>query len=93
MGLAPVFLLHFLRGVPPLSFHLAFWPGVAFGTLHAFGAVPTFLAIGQGKYAELLGVNLYGLLLCTALFLVPFAVKAPARRHDRGVPSLQEVRQ
>ncbi|MCK7500656.1 MAG: hypothetical protein MZW92_68405 [Comamonadaceae bacterium] len=33
--------------------------------------IPEWWAIGSGKYALLLGTNLYGLLLCTALFLLP----------------------
>ena len=43
------------------------------GLLEAAGAVPQGWAIGAGKYAVLLGVNAYGLLLCTAGFLVPLA--------------------
>ncbi len=91
MGLAPIFLLHFLREVPPLSFHLAFWPGIVFGTLHAFGMVPAFLTIGSGKYAGLLGVNFYGLLLCTGLYLLPVALKPLAMRRARVTPAAQEV--
>lgn len=85
IGLAPVFLLHFLRGVPPLSFHLAFWPGLAAGIMYAFGWVPRAVAIGSGRYATLLGVNLYGLLLCTALFLLPVAVKGLLPNREGNV--------
>jgi SSS family solute:Na+ symporter len=92
MGLAPIFLLHWLEDVPRASFHLAFWPGILFGTLHAFGAVPSFLAIGQGTYAELLGVNLYGLLLCIGSFLVPVALRALAGRQGQATLSWQEAR-
>ena len=74
IGLAPVFLLQGWVRHSPWSFHLSFWPGVGFGVLFAAGAMPAALAIGQGKYALLLGVNLYGLLLCTAGFLLPLAV-------------------
>jgi SSS family solute:Na+ symporter len=71
MGLAPV--LVFFRWVQhsPASFHLSFWTGVVLGVLLAAGWVPQAVAIGDGKYALLLGVNLYGLLLCTALFWLP----------------------
>jgi SSS family solute:Na+ symporter len=71
MGLAPVFL--FFRWVKhsPWSFHLSFWCGVVLGVLLATGAVPDAWAIGGGEYAKLLGANLYGLLLCTALFWLP----------------------
>ncbi len=74
MGLAPVFLFHAMKGVPRISFHLAFWPGIFLGTLYAFWPVPASLTIGAGTYAGLLGINLYGLMLCTALYLLPVAV-------------------
>ncbi|MBI4574128.1 MAG: sodium:solute symporter [candidate division NC10 bacterium] len=93
MGLAPIFLFHFLKGVPVLSFHLALWPGIILGTLHAFGMVPAFLTIGSGKYAGLLGVNLYGLILCTGLYLLPVAAKAVAQRRAGISLALQGVRQ
>lgn len=71
MGLAPIFLLAPLVKHSPWSFHLAFWPGVLLGTLLAAGLIPQAWAIGDGKYALLLGVNLYGLLICVTAFLLP----------------------
>lgn len=71
MGLAPVFLLQRHVRYSPLSFHLAFWPGIALGLLLAANLVPHAWAIGSGKYALLLGTNAYGLLICTAGFLLP----------------------
>ena len=76
MGLAPIFLLAFLPGARALSFHLAFWPGLLFGVLRvvesAFSTTifPAWMSLGGGKYAIDLGVNVYGLLLCTAGYLV-----------------------
>lgn len=75
MGLAPIFLLSFLPGAGRLAFHLAFWPGLVLGVLvtleGAFGAeiFPAWVDVGWGKYADDLGVNLYGLGLCTAGFV------------------------
>jgi len=80
MGLAPIFLLHFLPSVPRASFHLPFWTGLGLGILYTLGWIPPALAIGDGRYAMLLGVNLYGLLLCTGLFLIPW-VFVPLQRH------------
>lgn len=80
VGLAPVFLLQHWVRYSPWSFHLSFWPGVALGILLAVGAVPAVWAIGTGKYALLLGVNVYGLLLCTAGFLLPLVARR--WRHD-----------
>ena len=82
MGLAPIFPLAFLKRASTLSFHLAFWPGVAIGVLHVLGLVPPALAIGGGRHGLLLGINLYGLLLCTALFLFP-ALWADRRKLSR----------
>ena len=76
MGLAPIFLLAFLPRAGALSFHLAFWPGMIFGVLrvaeNVIGAplFPAWVSLGSGKYAVDLGVNLYGLLLCTAGYLL-----------------------
>jgi hypothetical protein len=76
MGLAPIFLLAFLPGVGALSFHLAFWPGVLLGVTRAVEAfaglrlLPGEFALGTGRFALDLGVNVWGLLLCTAGFVV-----------------------
>lgn len=75
MGLAPIFLLSWLPGVGPRSFYYAFWPGLAIGVLKAietFGGVmllPSFLDLGVGPYAQDLGLNVWGLGLCTAGFV------------------------
>ena len=82
IGLAPVFLLSGRVGHSPASFHLAFWTGIALGVLQAAGLIPASWAIGDGKYAVLLGTNLYGLVLCTALFFLPLAL--PGRRRVAG---------
>jgi Na+/proline symporter len=80
MGLAPIFLLAFVRGAGRISFHLAFWPGLVLGVLRvlesALGTAifPTGLALGGGRYALDLGINVYGLLLCTAGYLIGAAL-------------------
>jgi hypothetical protein len=75
IGLAPIFLLAGFTQpgtrAAAWSFHLAFWTGMVLGVLLAAGLIPDSWAIGSGKYAKLLGVNLYGLLLCTAGYLLP----------------------
>ncbi len=71
LGLAPAFVLGLFLEAPPLSFHLAFWTGIAAGLVELLGLLPRALAIGRGTYAVLLGVNAWGLLLATALFLLP----------------------
>jgi len=74
IGLAPIFLFSGRVGYAPLSFHLAFWPGMALGVLQALNLIPPGWAIGGGKYGVLLGTNLYGLALCTAGFFLPLAL-------------------
>ena len=71
IGLAPVFLLHgFVRPTRP-GFHLSFWTGIGLGIALTLGWIPQSWAIGDGRYALLLGTNLYGLILCTAGYLLP----------------------
>jgi hypothetical protein len=82
MGLAPIFLLAPLARYSPWSFHLAFWPGVMLGVMLATNAIPQSWAIGTGKYALLLGTNLYGLAICVAGFLLPLAWQRLL--HERG---------
>jgi hypothetical protein len=71
MGLAPIFLLAPLANYSPWSFHLAYWPGVILGVLFAANQIPASWAISDGKYALLLGTNVYGLMICFAGFLLP----------------------
>ncbi|MEM6599680.1 MAG: Na+/proline symporter, partial [Cyanobacteria bacterium P01_C01_bin.69] len=84
MGLAPIFLLAFIRKASTLSFHLAFWPGLLFGVMRvvesATGSAlfPEAISIGSGKYALDLGVNIYGLLICVAGYLIG-AVLSPKK--------------
>lgn len=73
-ALAPVFLFHRARRASSVSFHLSFWTGLVLGLFFSLGWIPDAIAIGDGRYAQLLGVNLYGLALCTALFWAPVAL-------------------
>lgn len=74
MGLAPIFLFSGCVRYSPLSFHLAFWTGIGLGLADALGLVPHSWSIGGGAYGTLLGVNLYGLLLCTTGFFLPLVL-------------------
>lgn len=71
IGLAPVFILHGLVAPTRLGFHLSFWCGIALGVALTLGWIPPGWAIGDGKYALLLGTNLYGLGLCVLGYLIP----------------------
>ncbi len=80
MGLAPIFLLAWIKPASRLSFHLAFWPGLAFGVMRTvevflkISIFPEAIALGFGKYAVDLGVNVWGLLICTAGYLIGAAL-------------------
>lgn len=80
MGLAPIFLLSFIRRAGVLSFHLSFWAGLALGIWLAVAkaSVPAWMIIGSGKYAVHLGVNVWGLALCSLLY-VAAAFIVPAK--------------
>lgn len=84
LGLAPVFILGLFVEAPPVSFHLAFWTGIVAGLLEVLGVLPRALAIGGGGYSTLLGVNLWGLVASTTLFLAPVAVRTIARRRSEA---------
>lgn len=71
IGLAPIFILHGIVKPTKLGFHLSFWIGIALGFLMTIDVVPEIFAIGSGKQALLLGVNLYGLILCTLGYILP----------------------
>ncbi len=84
VGLAPIFLLSWIRPAGVLSFHFAYWPGVLIGVLRAaetFGHLqifPASLALGSGKYALDLGLNVWGLLLCVAGYLLGAVLRSPS---------------
>lgn len=87
MGLAPIFLLGWLRPAGSLSFHLALWPGIVIGLLlalqklAALPTIPGWVALGHGSYAQTLGINVWGIALCTGLFVTGAAIDAL-----RGLP-------
>jgi solute:Na+ symporter, SSS family len=92
MGLAPIFLLSWLRPAGALSFHLAYWPGVAVGTVRAIETfahidiLPVALSLGTGKFALDLGVNVWGLVTCTTGYLLG-TLLGPRRQAARSLPA------
>lgn len=75
MGLAPIFLLHGFIKPTKIGFHLSFWIGIFLGVAYTMGIIPKVFAIGNGKSALLLGVNLYGLILCFLVYAIPGIIK------------------
>ncbi len=70
MGLAPIFLFYWWDRPGATSFHLAFWFGLGVGLYEVFGMTPAVLRVGDGPYAGLLGLNLWGLIGCVFVFFL-----------------------
>lgn len=71
LGLAPIFMFWKLP-VPKISFFLAIGTGVVCGIAQILNWVPSTWFWTQGKYADLLYINVVGLILASALYLLPY---------------------
>ena len=74
IGLTPVFLFWNIK-VPKLSFYLSVCCGLVFGFLLVFGWFPEALKFSTGKYADLLWINVWGILCCMMLYMLPKWIK------------------
>jgi Na+/proline symporter len=74
IGLTPVFLLWNMK-VPKISFYLSVVCGIFFGLLLVFDLIPKSLIFTQGKYADLLWVNIWGILSCIIVYCLPKWIK------------------
>jgi len=70
IGLAPVFIF-WDKSFPKISFHLAVGVGVVLGMILASGLYPQSLVFFDGKYGDLLSINIIGTLLCFVVFWLP----------------------
>ena len=70
MGLAPVFILWKMKA-PAISFQLSVWFGILVGLSLAFGLFPKALVFTTGRYSTLLWANIWGLIICFILYLIP----------------------
>ena len=74
IGLTPVFI--FWKGkAPKISFHLSVICGLLFGLLLVFQRFPKQLILTEGNYADLLWINVWGILCCTFLYFIPSWIK------------------
>ncbi len=87
IGLAPVFLF-WKKPMPALSFHLSVWTGVAVGILLATGKTPASLIWFDGKYGDLLSLNLWGSVLCFSLFFLPVLFKKRSVEKEGIAPEV-----
>ena len=74
IGITPVFLFWNTK-VPALSFYLSVCCGLVFGFLLVFGWFPEALKFSTGKYADLLWINVWGILCCMMLYMLPKWIK------------------
>lgn len=74
IGLTPVFLFWNMK-VPRISFYLSVLTGLLFGFLLVFNWFPNELQFTNGKYADLLWVNVWGITTCIILYCLPKWIK------------------
>ncbi|OBX22444.1 MULTISPECIES: SLC5/6 family protein [Bizionia] len=70
IGLTPVFLFWNIK-TPAISFYLSVACGLLFGLILIFGIFPEQLIFTEGKYANLLWINVWGILSCIIIYLLP----------------------
>lgn len=70
IGLTPVFLFWKIK-VPKISFYLSVFGGLFFGFALVFNFFPNQLILTQGKFADLLWVNIWGICTCIIVYWLP----------------------
>jgi len=70
IGLTPVFIFWNIQ-VPKISFYLSTICGLIFGFILLLEIFPKALIFTNGKYADLLWVNVWGILSCCLLYFIP----------------------
>jgi Na+/proline symporter len=75
IGLAPVFLF-WNKSMPKFSFYAPVIFGLLMGVMLVFELVPSSWVFTEGKYNDLLSVNLWGSLVCFTLFFIPLLNKS-----------------
>lgn len=74
IGLTPVFLFWNMN-VPKISFYLSVCCGLMFGFILVINRFPKSLIFTEGKYADLLWVNVWGIFCCILLYCIPKWIK------------------
>jgi len=74
IGLTPVFLF-WRKPAPKMSYYLSVITGVIFGFIVVFDALPASLQFTTGYSASLLWTNVWGILSCILLYLIPRWIK------------------
>ncbi|ALJ05061.1 sodium:solute symporter [Pseudalgibacter alginicilyticus] len=74
IGLTPIFLFWNIK-THKISFYLSVICGLIFGFILVLDLFPKALILTNGKYADLLWVNVWGILSCIILYLIPSWIK------------------
>ena len=74
IGLTPVFVFWNMK-VPRISYYLSVGCGLIFGIILVLNIFPESLIFTQGKYANLLWINFWGVLSCITLYIIPKWIK------------------
>ncbi len=74
IGLTPVFLF-WRKPAPKISYYLSVLTGILFGFILVFDTLPSSLQFTTGSYASLLWTNVWGILVCILLYLIPRWIK------------------
>lgn len=74
IGLTPVFLFWKIKA-PKVSFYVSILTGIVFGFILVFEIFPKQLIFTEGKYADLLWVNIWGIGSCILLYFIPIWIK------------------
>lgn len=74
IGLTPIFLFWKTKA-PKVSFYVSIFTGIAFGFILIFEVFPKQLIFTEGKYSDLLWVNIWGIGSCILLYLIPVWIK------------------
>ena len=74
IGLTPVFLFWKIKA-PKVSFYVSILTGIVFGFILVFEIFPKQLIFTEGKYADLLWVNIWGIVSCILLYFIPIWIK------------------
>ena len=74
IGLTPAFIFWKVKA-PKISFYFSIICGLIFGFLLVFEIFPKALIFTQGKYADLLWVNIWGIICCFFSYFMPVWIK------------------
>lgn len=74
IGLTPIFLFYKLPA-PKISFYLSVCCGIIFGLLLVFNLIPQSWILTDGKYADLLWTNVWGIACCLTFYMIPTWIK------------------